>query len=995
MAEIFCPVWDACGLVVHGNLRDVTTHLQGQPHFLRVSDPYPPGYRCRQAGCLAWYATYKGWKLHFRQQHAPLHDGHQAVDDPAPIVVDAGPAAEDGHAEDAMEVDAHEEDGQVPPAVPFPEELVQEVWGQGDQVQPAAFVEAVGADVGGGGHPLPGFVDFGVGQVLHAADDGEDHGGLEEEPLHEPALPAPQAGAPDQQHEHDAEQEGGVAGAEGHHDPAGEEHDQLQDDVADADGDSSGGSDEEDPSDHGSGSEDSAGEDGDPNDLVDMKQCAATMIVKLRSHATMNRTEVRLAMMGCESMLGAYSENVVHRVENFLRAQGLEDDPGAQELLESLPAGDPFRGFRSDKGQVAAAKRFYNFISPEKVDVGGRMDRVNVGNNRFRQIPVRESIQYVSVKDILKLIAGKQDVMDYVQNLRPRDDDMLTCYTDGDMYRNHPFFQRFPSAFQLSLYYDEFEVVNGEGSKVQIHTIAAFYFLIMNLPPHMNSSLENIHVTLLANYDDLKTLGFRRVLQPLLDDLAELESDAGVRVVVRGREHILRASLVAFEGDTKAAHEILEMLGPGARHFCRLCHISRAQMNTGVIAFGPRRTEELHLEHMAIVQANILNATLTGVRGTSVLHDLNHFRYWDNYVFDVFHDLVGVGHLVMRLVLRQFVCIDRYFRAVDLNRRIKAFQYGLMDVKNKPTANFSEESLNTALTSHNMKQHGAQTFCLLRALPFLLDGLVPENDPYLEWLNIFQDVVDFSVAPRVPRASLPLFRRHLDDYRRARHQLFPRVPKINKEHHIEHNPECHEKMGPLRAFMCMRPEGQHRRLKQHVYCAGSFRNAHMTAIESAQFFQASVWGTNSDTVIVKVKVHTAARDVIVEQMATRAILLQRGFADDDVLQMAARVSVYGTEYNVGEFVVVQSASQTGTGMPSFAQITGIVIANAGEDAWLEVQAWQTDGFDAQLHAFCISEVQDQATTLHDPCHLPLHPALSSWSDYTTDRTYMCMKYFVP
>lgn len=453
-------------------------------------------------------------------------------------------------------------------------------------------------------------------------------------------------------------------------------------------------------------------------------------------------------------------------------------------------------------------------------------------------MPVRESIQFVSPKKILKMLAAKADVMEHINNLRPRDDGLMTCFTDGDFFRAHPFFQRFPNAFQLSLYYDDFEVANGEGSKVHIHTIAAFYLLVLNLPQHMNSSLSSIHVVVLANYDDLMSRGFRKVLQPMIDDLRDLESDAGVQVFVSERPQVLRACLVSFQGDTKAAHEILEMLGPGARHFCRLCMISRGEMHAAHV-FGPRRKRELHEEHMRLVQINEANTIHTGIRGTTCLHDLAYFRYWDNYVFDVFHDLVGVIYLVLRLVLRQNVCVNGYFRTVDFNRRIKAFQFGLMDIKNRPTANFNTQALAAALRAHNMKQNGAQTFCLLRAFPFLVDGLVPDDDPYMDLVNCLQAVTDLSLAFKVPRTVLPLFRRHLDDYRRTRRQLFPQVNPINKKHHLEHYCECCEKMGPLRCFMCMRAEGQHRKLKRQVYSACSFRNAHKTAAEAAQFHQAA------------------------------------------------------------------------------------------------------------------------------------------------------------
>ena len=237
------------------------------------------------------------------------------------------------------------------------------------------------------------------------------------------------------------------------------------------DGMSSGGSI---PSDNDSGSEGSGGEDEVDPDL-DMKKPAVDMMVKLRSHSTMTRTEVRLAMDGCDSLLRGYCEKVTEKVNRFLENHNLLDNVDAVHLLESLRFNTPFRGIRSDKGQVSGAREYYNYIDPVTLDLQGRIEPVNIGGGNFRQIPVRENLQYVTPKKFLKLLLSKQNVMDYVNNLEPRNDGLLTSYIDGELFQTHPFFRQYPKALQLVLYYDDFEVVCKTGTKTQIHTLAAFY----------------------------------------------------------------------------------------------------------------------------------------------------------------------------------------------------------------------------------------------------------------------------------------------------------------------------------------------------------------------------------------------------------------------------------------------------------------------------------------------------------------------------------------
>lgn len=358
--------------------------------------------------------------------------------------------------------------------------------------------------------------------------------------------------------------------------------------------------------------------------------------------------------------------------------------------------------------------------------------------------------------------------------------------------------------------------------------------------------------------------------------------------------------------------------------------------------------------------------------------------------------MVGIAHLLIRLVLYRFVCVEGYFRAVDLNRRIKSFNYGLQDIKNKPTANLSHERLRTALRAHKMKQNGAQTFCLLRVLPFLLDGLVPnqDEDPYLQLLVLLQKIVELAMAPKLPRVILPYFSQVIADYRRSRRELFPEVPLINKEHHQEHYPECVEKMGPLKTYCCLRPEGQHRPLRKHLLSCNSYRNAQKTAMEHAQFRQAAAWGTGSETINDKVQRTSAVEMKTVNDLLTSGLLMERGFDADDLMTTAKNVSVYGLDYNLGQFVVTRAASQNANGMPSFGKIRGIIIANEDADVWLEVEAWETLGLHERLNAFAISPFENGVVHLYDTETLPLHAQLSAWNDYTTDSFYMCVKHFV-
>lgn len=73
----------------------------------------------------------------------------------------------------------------------------------------------------------------------------------------------------------------------------------------------------------------------------------------------------------------------------------------------------------------------------------------------------------------------------------------------------------------LLFYYDEYEVVNPLGSKTKKHKLGAFYFILLNLPHWLNSTLKHIHLIAVFQVADLKDdlECMNDVLQPVINDI--------------------------------------------------------------------------------------------------------------------------------------------------------------------------------------------------------------------------------------------------------------------------------------------------------------------------------------------------------------------------------------------------------------------------------------------------------------------------------------------
>ncbi|KAE8752336.1 hypothetical protein FOCC_FOCC000808 [Frankliniella occidentalis] len=709
---------------------------------------------------------------------------------------------------------------------------------------------------------------------------------------------------------------------------------------------------------------------------IDERHHAADFVGNCRVKCNATRAGVRAAIEGCETLLEARFRNLKASVQQYIEEQELHALPASVRLLEKFDVKTQFSGLKSNEGQINAIKSYNDYIQPMSCFLGVRMQQINIGEFQYRQRPVRETYQYVSIQDILKMVARKQSVMEYIYNQHPSDDGMLRSFTDGYAYANHPFFQTYPNAFQLGLFYDDIETTSPIGSKKGIHNMAFFAVKVLNVPQYIKSVLGGYHVVALAHKTDIDKNGFRPSLQNLIDDdCRELESEQGVVTYIGDQRVVQRACLCAVFGDTKAVHEILGFLSPSARHFCRLCMNSRPQLHAGVGLSAPR-TIDLHNQHLRQNVNNPDNSTNNGAKENSCLHQLTYFHSSNNYCLDSMHDIAeGCGAWEIKLILRHFDGVRGVFMPFDLNRRINGYNYGFADRLNPPSGFFNIEGLRTAFTNHNLIGTSAQTFCLLRVLPLLLDRLgdMPDNDDHLRLLLLLQTIVQIVRAPVLPRTMMPYLQDLIADHRRLFSELFPGLDPI-KKHHLEHYVQCMLKMGLLEQYNCMRGEASMRPMKRHIVAAGSYRDVCKTGVEYAQISQAMMWSTDNPTVVAKFKLESAKTAVQVHECHTAALLNDPGgFRDDDI---------------------VHKRTENPNDLEAFGKIVGIVVANNDEDVWFEIEECETVYLHPRFNAKVIRMPRHPIIHLYDPLDLPQHPPLSALHDFSTGNDYLVLRHVI-
>lgn len=478
---------------------------------------------------------------------------------------------------------------------------------------------------------------------------------------------------------------------------------------------------------------------------INLEKVAIKMVMELRSKSSLTGKAIERFQQGCITLLQGYRECVIQDLTVQLNGSGLPQFK-IDEILNSVRGvEDVFSRVKTIEDQLETFATEFGLVKPDEYYLGSRLDkRLDPETNSYIQTQVNVTFQYISIIDTLKAILSNKKHRNNIFKDLQSQDGVLRSYVDGEHCRNHPFLQKYENVIHILLFYDALEVANSLGSKTIIHKLGAFFFQVINGPASACSKLSSIHLLILAYAADLKKPGaFDKVLTPFIAEMKKLSSDEGVEIYIDGQPFVLRALLTAVTADTEAAHELLGFLGAGARHFCRCCMISRAELRQDGNHVAEPRTKETHAQHVQEVSQNKRRSTLCGVSRDCPLNVLPYFHCVESSIFDAFHDLLqGIVPLVIKLVLRHFIIICELLTIDEFNTRVDSFAYGLPDSKNRPSPNFVVEMLTTR---KKLKQTGSQMWCLMRALPLLLfdsvQNLTEVDQSHKRLLFLLQDIM--------------------------------------------------------------------------------------------------------------------------------------------------------------------------------------------------------------------------------------------------------------
>lgn len=183
------------------------------------------------------------------------------------------------------------------------------------------------------------------------------------------------------------------------------------------------------------------------------------------------------------------------------------------------------------------------------------------------------------------------------------------------------------------------------------------------------------------------------------------------------------------------------------------------------------------------------------------------------------HDMLeGVCNYDIGLMLKIFDF--KYFTINTLNNRIELFDYGPIDIRNRPTLISNDENLKN---QGKIKMSASEMLCFVKNLGLIIGNLVPYNSEVWSIYIILDKILNILLCKWIKLEDLQILKNLITEHHITYLKIF-RTHLKPKHHHIIHYPLIIQNSGPLSLFWSMRFEGKHRELKSTANSITSRKN---------------------------------------------------------------------------------------------------------------------------------------------------------------------------
>lgn len=375
-------------------------------------------------------------------------------------------------------------------------------------------------------------------------------------------------------------------------------------------------------------------------------------------------------------------------------------------------------------------------------------------------------------------------------------------YCCGNISKNNAVF-RSKDTVVIQLGIDEFEVCCGLKSKSTKHKIFGVYFHIRNMPIKYASKLDNIKLVALCPSNNFKESGCcdDNVIEEIVRDLQVLERD-GINV---GDNAHLKVSLFNISCDNLGANVLFGFAQSfAAEYYCRFCECLKVEtkemVNENVTKRRSKESYNHQIERLAASPDLGLKDT-KGIKKNCLFNRLNSFHVSTNLSIDIMHDIFEG---VIPFFLKSFFqyCVDHGISThSDLIRRIRDFNYGTLNTRNKPSL--------LQMSSGHLGQCAIQLYCIMIHMPFIFIDLRDRLIDIWPIMTSLLECLKIVCSYKIRECDIQQLIRKTEEHLSAMITHF-NIKLKPKHHNLLHYPHVIREMGPLKLMWMMRYESKHK-----------------------------------------------------------------------------------------------------------------------------------------------------------------------------------------
>lgn len=718
----------------------------------------------------------------------------------------------------------------------------------------------------------------------------------------------------------------------------------------------------------------------------------ANFLMSLCSSNAMTLTNVDFIKESVKEMVGEVVTYLKERTCAALNHAGVEPD---RNLMSDFACWkNPFLGVDTHHQLKRYMEQKHLLAEPHIVSNGMRWDLrrdCSNGEVKYKQVQVSDNFCYIPIGSTIKLVMQQKQSFDLLQYNYIDDsgdssmdhDQVYTDWCDGEnatrlkkYYDTH--YGNLPNNIPvfIQVYYDDVETTNPLGSKVGIHKLGAFYFVIKNFPPAVNSSLHNIHLLALTHAADLKKYGFSPVLDTIVKELTELEK-VGVQIVVDNQEYTLRCFLCQIVGDNLGVHALFGYMQnfSKATYPCDLCMMKIDDMQSDFIE-KDLRTPAMYAEQIANLQSGKISKSDCGItEPCQSFNALPYFSISHNDGSDIMHDLLeGVIPLEVKLLLYTIVYTCSLLTLPEINSRLRSYDFSCNN-RSKPSC-ITESHLKSP--DGSLGQRSAQMLALFLHLPLLIADVISQI-PDQNW-NLYlllRKIVEIVFAPSIVTSDIFVLNALVQEHHNLLRLVYPDRRLVYKHHRMIHYPRLIQRSGPLLRMMVMRFEAKHNFFKRLSSIICNFQNITLSLARRHQIAHCFKWSRCSP---LKGAVEVGNGKMMSFSDYQLKEFVPMMAVDVDIF-VASKMTAFGQEYRSGDTMLWKMDDE----LPVFVSLKEIVIYD--DHVWLVASRYFILGFSEAVHCYdCALQSDDIVSCqLFEMMDYKPFPAVSCLKPNCTDK----------